>query len=161
LGARFFWLEVIWQAPNVDLNLTDATKADTLIRVCRWSTSVVGDDLMQLISRTDRRSNTDRRGCMRGIAAFVATILLLAQSVGVAHLHPLPSQQKYVATSAVSVDGLCALCLVRFHSPAAFVVTPHPTAPALAELTVLWTTDRGPRSAYRSHPFGRAPPASV
>ena len=97
---------------------------------------------------------------MRGIAGFVAAILLLAQSVGAAHFHPLPSQQKYVANAVVSVDGLCALCLVRFHSPAAFVVTPHPTAPALTELTAL-RTQYGVAFLYRSHLFGRAPPASV
>ena len=73
---------------------------------------------------------------MSRIAGITAAILLLAQTVGVAHFHPLPSQQKYVTNAAVSVDdGLCALCLVRFHSPAALVVAPHPTAPMLVEVT--------------------------
>ncbi len=103
-----------------------------------------------------------RRRWMRGIAGFVAAILLLIQSVGAAHFHPLPSQRKYVANAAVVADnGLCALCLVRFHSPAVFVVAPHPTAPALAELTSPCVTSTQPPSSYRSHLFGRAPPASV
>jgi len=106
-------------------------------------------------------SEIHRRRWRRGIAGFVAVILLLAQSVGAAHLHPFPSPQKYVTGAAVSVDGLCALCLVRFHSPAAFIAAPHPMAPALSELTALCTARSEPRSSYRSHLFGRAPPASI
>ena len=99
---------------------------------------------------------------MRKIAGITAAILLLAQTVGVAHFHPLPSQHKYVSNAAVSVeDGLCALCLVRFHSPAALIVAPHPTAPMLAELTAPFAASMEPRSSYRSHRFGRAPPAPV
>jgi hypothetical protein len=98
---------------------------------------------------------------MRNIAGFTAVILLFAQTIGGAHVHPPPSQQKYVKSAAVSVDGLCALCLVRFHSPAAFVVTPHSLAPALTEFTGLCTTSTEPRSLHPSHLFGRAPPASV
>jgi hypothetical protein len=115
---------------------------------------------MQLTSM-QLTSKTDRRRWMRRIAGFAAVILLLAQSVGAAHLHPLPSQQKYVTSAAVSVDGLCALCLVRFHSPAAFIATSHPMAPALTELMALRTASAEPRSSYLSHLFGRAPPASV
>lgn len=99
---------------------------------------------------------------MRKIAGITAAILLLAQTVGVAHFHPLPSQHKYVSNAAVSVeDGLCALCLVRFHSPAALIVAPHPTAPMLAELSALSAASTVPRSSYRSHRLGRAPPAPV
>jgi hypothetical protein len=110
---------------------------------------------MQLASEINRRRWRPK------LAGFVAVILLLAQSFGAAHLHPLASQQKYVTSAAVSVDGLCALCLVRFHSPAAFIAPPHPTAPALSELTALRAASTSPRFAYRSHLFGRAPPASV
>jgi len=107
-------------------------------------------------------SQTDSQRWIRRIASISAAILLLAQTVGIAHFHPLPSQNKYLASAAVSVDdGLCALCLVRFHSPAAFVAAPHPMAPALADLATPCATSAAPRSSYRSHLFGRAPPASV
>jgi hypothetical protein len=105
--------------------------------------------------------STDRRRWMSRIAGITAAILLLAQSVGIAHLHPLPPEHKYVTNAAVSVDGLCALCLVRFHSPAALIVAPHPTAPIMVELSALSAASMEPRSSYRSHRFGRAPPASV
>lgn len=97
----------------------------------------------------------------RSAAGLTVAILLLVQSFGAAHFHPLPSQRKYVANAAVSVDGLCALCLVRFHSQAAFVVTPHPTAPALAQLTERSATRTAVHSSNCSHLFGRAPPASI
>jgi hypothetical protein len=97
---------------------------------------------------------------MSRIAGIAAAILLLAQTVGVAHFHPLPGQKKYAANAIVSVDdGLCALCLVRFHSPAALVVAPNPTAPMLAETKALFAASTEPHSSYRSHRLGRAPPA--
>ena len=70
----------------------------------------------------------------RRIAAFVAAILLLAQSLGAAHFHPLPSQQKYATDAVVNADdGLCAVCLFRIHSPTVAAVTPYLTAPVLLE----------------------------
>src|SRR5271166_5339710 len=97
-------------------------------------------------------SEIQRRRWRPRIAGLIAVILALAQSVGAAHLHPFPSQQKYVTgAAAVSVDGLCALCLVRFHSPAAFIATPHPTTPALTESKPLRTASASSRFAYRSH----------
>jgi hypothetical protein len=125
-----------------------------------------GDDSMQPTYHRDLRQvehrETDRRRWLRAIAGITAAILLLAQTVGIAHFHPLPSQHKYVTTAAVGMgDGLCALCLVRFHSPAALIFAPHPTAPALVELAALCATRTAPRSSYRSHLFGRAPPALV
>jgi hypothetical protein len=99
---------------------------------------------------------------MHRIAGITAAILLLAQTVGIAHFHPLPSRHKYVTNAAVSVDdGLCALCLVRFHSPAALIVAPRPAAPMQAVVTPPFAASMEPRSSYRSHRFGRAPPASV
>jgi hypothetical protein len=119
-------------------------------------------DLCQRDFREKDHHESGRRRWIRSIAAISAAILLLAQTVGVAHFHPLPSQHKYLTSAAVSVeDGLCALCLVRFHSPAALIVAPHPTAPVLAELTVGCAASTEPRSSYRSHRFGRAPPAPV
>lgn len=101
-----------------------------------------------------------RRPWMRRIAVFVAVVLLLAQTAGAAHYHSLPSAHKYLANPAVVADnGLCALCLVRFHSPVALIVAPHPTAPMLAEVNSLTAANTEPHSSYRSHRLGRAPPA--
>jgi len=97
----------------------------------------------------------------RGVAALVAAILLLTQSLGTAHFHPLPSQQKYAANAVVNADdGLCAVCLFRIHSPTVAAVTPSVTAPALFERIDSVATESRLCSWYDSHLFGRAPPAS-
>ena len=97
----------------------------------------------------------------RGVAAFVAAILLLTQSLGAAHFHPLPTAQKYAADAVVSDDGLCAVCLFSFHSPTVAAVTPSLTAPVLFERIDFVATESRLCSSYDSHLFGRAPPASV
>jgi hypothetical protein len=136
------------------LNLTEAAKADRLF-CARQRTQHCPDDLM-------KPTSADRQRWMSRIAGIAAAILLMAQTVSIAHFHPLPSHHQYVTNAAVSVDdGLCALCLVRFHSPAALIVAPHPAAPIMVEVTALGAASMEPLSSYRSHRFGRAPPASV
>ena len=98
---------------------------------------------------------------MRGAAAFVVVILSLAQTAAAAHFHPLPSAETYAAPGATADNGLCALCLVRFHSPLAFLIAPRPAAPFAERWSPRRPTHLAPRVAYRSHLFGRAPPASV
>src|ERR1700722_5929471 len=98
----------------------------------------------------ERGFEIHHRRWTRTIAGLVAAILLLAQSFGAAHLHPPPSQNKYLTSAAVSVDGLCALCLVRFHSPAAFVAPPRPRAPGLTEVAAFRAASAAPCFAYRS-----------
>jgi hypothetical protein len=99
---------------------------------------------------------------MRRAAALVAVVLLLAQTAGAAHLHPLPTAEAYAAPATVSLDnGLCALCLVRFHSPLAFVIAPHPAAPSAERWSPRRMARVAPRFAYSSHLYGRAPPAPV
>jgi len=97
----------------------------------------------------------------RGVAAFVAAILLLAQSLGAAHFHPLPTQQKYAENAVVNADdALCAVCLFRIHSPTVAAVTPSVTAPVLLERIDFVATESRLCSSHDSHLFGRAPPAS-
>jgi hypothetical protein len=106
--------------------------------------------------------NRDNGKWKRGVAAFAAALLLLAQSLGSAHFHPLPSQQNYAASTAGSGDnGLCAVCLVRAHSPTVFFSTPLLTAPVLYADAAEYPAESRIRSAFNSHRFGRAPPASL
>src|SRR5690349_3835689 len=105
---------------------------------------------------------THLRPWMRRAASLVALVLLLAQTAGAAHYHPLPSTHEYATNgTAVAHNGLCAVCLVRFHSPVAFVIALHPGAMAPER----WQLPLGARaeshSACRSLLFGRAPPASL
>jgi len=98
----------------------------------------------------------------RGVAVFAAAVLLLAQSLGAAHFHPLPSKQKYSANAAGGADnGLCAVCLVRAHSPTVSTISPFLTAPILFARVAACAARSRLRSAFHSHRFGRAPPASL
>jgi hypothetical protein len=92
---------------------------------------------------------------------LVAVVLLLAQTAGAAHLHPLPSAETYATPAATVDNGLCALCLVRLHSPLAFLIAPRPAAPFAERWSPRRPARLAPRVAYRAHLFGRAPPASV
>jgi hypothetical protein len=98
----------------------------------------------------------------RGVAALVAAILLLSQSLAAAHFHPLPTAQKYAANAVVSADdGPCAVCLFCLHSPTVSAVTPSVTAPTPFAQRDQIVTESRLHSSYDSHLFGRAPPASL
>jgi hypothetical protein len=87
--------------------------------------------------------------------------LLLAQSVGAAHYHPLAFAQHPSIAAAASSDSLCALCLHHQHAPTV----------SAAQFPLAAPSDTGrpdPNdfcfalvSPFDSHLFGRAPPTSV
>jgi hypothetical protein len=93
------------------------------------------------------------------MAGFAAVVLFLAQTIGAAHFHAPPSQQKYIGTAVVSVDNLCALCLIRFHNAGALIVAPRVAAPTLSELAISVLQESELHRCDSSHLFGRAPPA--
>jgi hypothetical protein len=107
------------------------------------------------------KANKTHQGIYRGLAALAAAILILAQTAGAAHFHSFPSQNKYLAASATIDNGLCALCLVRFHSPAPVLLAPRIEAPAQLGLHALFASRERVRSAYDSNLFGRAPPVPL
>src|SRR5262249_54754281 len=103
-------------------------------------------------------SNVEHR--IRAIAGIGVAVLLLAQTAGAAHFHSFSSSHQTVSTTALAIDdGLCGLCMVRFHSPLAFAIAPYPEEPARTMSQVLKATRRTPSKVYRSYQFGRAPPA--
>ena len=98
----------------------------------------------------------------RGTAALAAVILLLIQSLGVAHFHPLHFEHKYAADAVASADsGICAVCLFRFHSPTVSAVAPSLKAPAPFAPIEFVAHQSRLCSPYASSLFGRAPPASL
>jgi hypothetical protein len=111
---------------------------------------------MELMRRARSRRNERR------IAALTAALILFVQVLAAAHIHSFPSSREYLTKAAVSVDdGLCAICLLRFHSPIVFVALPAPRAPLIVKPIVVQTIASAPLVAFSSHIFGRAPPASV
>jgi hypothetical protein len=105
------------------------------------------------------RAGKTHRGIYRISAGLAALILILAQTAGAAHFHSLPSQNKYLSAYASADNGLCALCLVRFHSPAPIALAPHLEAPAQLGSYAPSAYYKQACSTYDSNLFGRAPPA--
>jgi len=98
----------------------------------------------------------------RGMAALTAGLILFAQVLAAAHFHRFPSSREYLTKPAVSVDnGLCAVCLLRFHSPSALIASPAPEPPAPAKRVLVRAAGEAPHRAFTSQVFGRAPPASI
>jgi hypothetical protein len=97
----------------------------------------------------------------RRIAAAAAAILLLAQSLGAAHYHPVVSAQHPSITAAAAPDSLCSLCLHHNHAPS--VTTAHLSLAAPHRAGGRDSNDFcfAIKSSFDSHLFGRAPPASV
>src|ERR1700674_3912532 len=94
----------------------------------------------------------------RIVTHAAAAIFMLAQFLGIAHFHLRPVEHRYSATAvATADDGLCAVCVLHFHSAAAFAIAPSASAPTPTQRFVVFAA--GPRigSSYRSHRFGRAP----
>jgi hypothetical protein len=102
-----------------------------------------------------------RSGWQRRLALAAGVILLLAQSLGVAHYHPAASSLRSSIAAAIAPDSLCSLCLHHNHAPSVNA----------AQFPLAAPSDTGSResndfclaliSTFDSHLFGRAPPASV
>jgi hypothetical protein len=89
-------------------------------------------------------------------------MILCAQVLAASHVHPFPSSRECFSKAAVSADhGLCTICLLRFHTPSAFVAAPVPKAPLLAKTIVILAVGLVPHVWLGTNIFGRAPPVSV
>lgn len=102
-----------------------------------------------------------RSAWRRRLALTAGAILMLAQSLGAAHYHPVAfAQHPSIAATAAS-DSLCSLCLHQQHAPSV----------SAAQFPLAAPSDIGrfdPKdfcfavvSSFDSHLFSRAPPASV
>jgi hypothetical protein len=101
------------------------------------------------------------RAATRSVAIFAAALVLAGQLAAAAHFHPIADRQGVGAVTQLSADGgLCALCLLAFHSSAA------PTAPAVAAPTLAAPAPLAPapvtfhRIASTSAPTRAPPPAA-
>jgi hypothetical protein len=105
------------------------------------------------------RRNNNFRG---RIAPIAAILLLIAQTIAVAHSHRMSAQQEFASSVAASIaDGSCAICAAQIHSPAASSALPAPNAPTVPESVVPIAFQTVPFSTLIPKLFGRAPPATV
>jgi hypothetical protein len=96
----------------------------------------------------------------RRIAAAAGLILLLAQSLGAVHYHPVASAQR-PSIAAAAPDTLCSLCLHHHHAPGVTAAQLPFAAPHNAGHRESNDFCSALVSPFDSHLFGRAPPASV
>jgi hypothetical protein len=102
------------------------------------------------------------RAAMRSVAVFAAVITLAGQLAAASHIHHSDDPSGVNSVAQLSAEGgLCALCLLAFHTSAA------PSAPVIAGLPheyrdapIIRRTERWTRAAIDTQ-FGRAPPASL
>jgi hypothetical protein len=102
------------------------------------------------------------RGRAKSFARVSALLILVAQLFAVAHFHQRNITRQFNApTQVVADDGLCALCLLAFHTPLNPAVTPAIARPR-AEIRLV---DASVTSLYVSIPFSscrtRAPPGVI
>jgi hypothetical protein len=103
-----------------------------------------------------------KHASMRRIAVAGAALILFVQLLGAIHWHPANFDNAASASAALSVDnGLCAVCLLAFHSslnPATVPTLAHP----LRELAMAPVAGCAGFSAFdpASH-LSRAPPVSL
>jgi len=109
-----------------------------------------------------RGENTSAFGYRRSVAAAVAALLLAAQLVAAAHVHPWALVNTVSKDAQLSAsDALCPICLFHAQTPATTANAPILARPlsihrffAVATLSRLFC-------APKPQLFGRAPPASV
>jgi hypothetical protein len=100
------------------------------------------------------------RAALRSIAVFAAVLTLAGQLAAASHIHQAADPCGVNAVAQVSPDGgLCALCLLAFHTSGALSVPVTAETPReYREVPVISRIERWTGAAIDT-PFGRAPPA--
>ncbi|HUY18436.1 MAG TPA: hypothetical protein VMV15_04340 [Candidatus Binataceae bacterium] len=95
-------------------------------------------------------------------ALAIAALLLSAQFLALAHVHPFAFDKGFHANAqVVANDGLCALCLLHFNCPASASPPIVVARPPLVEALPIATASSPLRSSVKTCLFGRAPPAAL
>src|SRR5208337_2058182 len=101
------------------------------------------------------------RAAARSIAIVCAGLLLVAQTVGVAHFHDPVSRDRVVAAQPATDQGLCPVCQLALHSPGSVTAaTTIGRGPAIAETIFIATPIRFVSLVF-SEARVRAPPVSI
>ncbi len=102
------------------------------------------------------------RGRTGRLAVLSAALILAAQLLGAVHSHRSALSRDLSARSEFGVDGgLCAVCLLAFHSPTNPGSAPAFARPQQAPERAAPAESPAIRSLFFPSPRGRAPPASV
>jgi hypothetical protein len=109
-----------------------------------------------------KNDGTAARGVVKSVALIAATFVFAAQLVAVAHYHQGRFEPSAAAQAAVVPDsGLCALCILAFHSP----INPAAQAAISQPQGEIHAAESAVPNSYVSHPLPswltRAPPPSA
>jgi len=111
---------------------------------------------------TWRKGVTQLKVGRRAIAATAAALLLAAQLVAAAHVHPWAYAKAFSSgAQAGANDAACPLCILHAHAPLNTTSTPVLVKPLASEHFVAVTMRSRLPSASKPQLFGRAPPASI
>jgi hypothetical protein len=98
----------------------------------------------------------------RSIAVFSAALVLVAQFVGAVHLHPASELARTVSSAQPSLDtGLCALCLVAFHSNLSPTSAPFIERHEIGRAVASIDSWHGFAPFHSASALTRAPPAAA
>jgi hypothetical protein len=98
----------------------------------------------------------------RSVASVIAALILLAQLISAAHVHPWFLVKGISSSAHVDInEAFCPVCALHAHTPSSTTATFLLIIPFLSEAFV--ATARRSRLLYSAKPqrFGRAPPASA
>lgn len=110
-----------------------------------------------MITRTRRSQGRAGR-----LAVLGAAVLISAQLLGVIHSHRSALSRGVTSQSQSTEDnGLCAVCLLAFHSPTNPASAPVLADPGFGSLRWVPAAWAGFRSLLGSISRGRAPPAAA
>jgi hypothetical protein len=108
-----------------------------------------------------KRDGIAARGVVKSVALIAAAFVLAAQLVAVAHYHQGRFEPSAAQAAVVPDNGLCALCILAFHSPLNPAAEPAISQPQ-GEIHV---AESAAPNSYVSHPLPswltRAPPTSA
>jgi hypothetical protein len=120
---------------------------------------MIGPEVL-MISRVQKG---DRGGTIaRSLAIFCAALILVSQTIGVAHFHEGAVPRDGTASSQINADpGFCPICQLALHSPGSVTAaTTIARGPAIAEDVFLAAAVRFASPVF-SAARGRAPPVSL
>jgi len=90
-------------------------------------------------------------------------MLLTAQAIAAAHVHPLGPSRRFEAQSQLIAldDGFCALCLFHFNCPVSASSQSALARPAPVTVAIVFAIATRMLSSAKSCLFGRAPPVPL
>ena len=111
---------------------------------------------------TEARAESARPSWRRRLVTAVATTLLIAQCLAVAHFHPKLSSSIRPSTGGTLDEGsLCALCLFHQYSPGASSAAPSLLSSLPIGQIDLYAAQSWPLYTFNSYLPGRSPPVAA